>query len=189
MLILLILSAATSLLLGMGMTTSACYLILAIMVAPTLVKFGLPLMSAHLFILYFGCLSAITPPVAPASYAGAALAGSDPMRTGYLATRWGAIAYIVPFFFVYQPALILIGGVVEVIQAMLTSIVGVVLFAAMLQGYVFRKASPIQRLLLGAGGLLMIYPGWKTDLAGAIIGGIVILRQFFAWRKMKRGLA
>lgn len=189
MLILLLLTAGTSLILGMGMTTSACYLILAIMAGPTLAKLGLNLMAAHLFIFYFGCLSAITPPVAPASYAAAALAESSPIATGVLASRWGAIAYIAPFFFVYQPALILTGGIVEVLQAIVTSVVGVIAFAAMLQGYILTKAGVVQRIMLGVGGLCLIYPGWRTDLLGALLVGMVLIKQFLSWRNIRSALA
>jgi len=189
MLILMLLTAGTSIILGMGMTTSACYLILAILAGPTLAKLGLPLMAAHLFILYFGCLSAITPPVAPASYAAAAVAEAPPIPTGYRASTWGAIAYIVPFFFVYQPTLLLQGGIGEVLEAVITSLAGVIAFAASLQGYLLKEANIPQRLLLGAGGLLLIYPGWVTDLIGAGMVAAVALPQFYFLQKSKAALA
>jgi len=189
MLILLLLTAGTSIILGMGMTTSACYLILAIMAGPTLAKLGLPLMAAHLFILYFGCLSAITPPVAPASYAAAAVAEAPPISTGLRASTWGAIAYIIPFFFVYQPTLLLQGGIAQVLEAVISSLFGVIAFAASLQGYLLKEVNFPQRLLLGAGGLLLIYPGWVTDLMGVGMVAAVAIPQFYSLRKLKAALA
>ena len=189
MLILLILTAITSLILGLGLTTSACYLLLAIMVGPTLVKMGMPLMGAHLFILYFGCLSTITPPVATAAYAAAAIAGTDPMRTGWIATFWATIAYVMPFFFVYQPALLLQGNIIEMVSAMTFSTLGVMAFAATIQGYLLRELKTAQRLLLGIGGLLMVYPGWKTTLPGILIVAAVVLWQYRSLRQFKMALA
>jgi TRAP transporter 4TM/12TM fusion protein len=188
MLILLILTAITSLILGLGLTTSACYLLLAIMVGPTLVKMGMPLMGAHLFILYFGCLSTITPPVATASYGAAAIAGTDPMRTGWIATFWATIAYIMPFFYVYQPALLLQGKIMEMVSSMAFSTLGVIAFAAMIQGYLLREAKMAQRLLLGLGGLLMVYPGWMTTLPGIVMVAAVVLWQYQSLRKPKVSL-
>lgn len=179
MLLLLILSAATSLLLGMGITTSACYLLLAILVAPALVNMGAVPMAAHLFVLYFGCLSTITPPVALASYAAAAIAKCNPMRLGYAAMRLGMIAYILPFIWVYEPALILQGGFWHVLIAFVTSIIGVVGFAGMIQGcFFFGRTNIVQRLLLGLGGLCLIIPGWRTDLVG-----LALLAFVWLWQK------
>jgi TRAP transporter 4TM/12TM fusion protein len=184
-LILLLLTAATSLMLGLGLTTSACYLLLAITVGPTLVKMGVPLMGAHLFILYFGCLSTITPPVATASYAAAAIAGTDPMKTGWVATGWATIAYIMPFFFVYQPALMLQGAITEVLTSMILSIIGVIAFAGMIQGYLLKEAGMAQRLLLGIAGLLLIYRGWITTCSGIIVVVGIVIWQFHSLHKQK----
>ena len=166
LLILLILTMITSILLGMGLTTSACYIFLALITAPALIEMGVVPMGAHLFILYFGCLSAITPPVCIGSYAAAALAGSKPMATGFLAWRLALVAFILPFFFVYQPALIFRGSMGAIVLAFVTATIGVISFTVMLQGYLLRTTSKPERALFGIGGLLLIYPGLLTDIIG-----------------------
>ena len=183
LLILLLLTMITSIILGMGLTTSACYIFLALITAPALIEMGVVPMAAHLFILYFGCLSAITPPVCIGSYAAAALAGSKPMVTGFLAWRLALVAFILPFFFVYQPALILLGSIGTIALAIGTAIVGVVNFAIMLQGYLFRKTSKPERVLFGAGGLLLIYPGLLTDVIGIISIGVAFASHILLGRR------
>jgi len=168
LLILLILTMITSIILGMGLTTSACYIFLALLTAPALIEMGVVPMAAHLFILYFGCLSAITPPVCIGSYAAAALAGSKPMETGFLAWRLALVAFILPFFFVYQPALISKGSIGTIALAFTTAIIGVISFTVMLQGYLLKTTSKPERVLFGIGGLFLIYPGLLTDTIGII---------------------
>jgi len=183
--ILLVLTAVASLLLGLGLTTSACYLLLAIIVAPTLVKMGIPLMAAHLFILYYGCLSTITPPVATASYAAACLAGTDPMKTGWIATFWATIAYIMPFFFIYHPAMILHGETAEVVVSVILSIFGVAAFACMIEGYCLARLNIAQRLIMGICGIAMIFPQMVISLGGLVTGIVVLLWQIISMRRLK----
>lgn len=183
LLILLLLTAIVSLILGMGMTTVACYLFLSMLVAPALVKMGIPVMAAHLFIFYFGCLSAITPPVCLASYVGAGIAGVKPMAVGWLAAAWGSIAYILPFFFVYNPALMLQGPPGEIALAFVSGVLGAICFAAGIQSYFRGKLNGVQRLLFFIIGLAMIYPGWRSDATGLALFALVTLWQRSQTRK------
>jgi TRAP-type uncharacterized transport system fused permease subunit len=153
-----------------------------VVAVPALLRLGIPAISAHLFVLYFACLSAITPPVAVAAFATAGIAGADPNQVGFKAMRLGVVAFLVPFIFVYQPALLLRGSLVEVGIAALTAVAGVISLAAGLEGWLFARATWWERSLLVAGGLLMIVPGLSTDLAGLLLIGFVAIGQ---WRNRK----
>jgi TRAP transporter 4TM/12TM fusion protein len=165
----LVLTMCASLLLGMGLPATPCYIILAVLAAPAIVELGVPRLSAHLFVFYFGCLSAITPPVAVAAYAAAAIAGSNPMRTGYVAWRLGLTAFIVPYMFIYGPPLIMLGTPLEILLATATAVVGVLLFAAGIQGYGLMPMAGLERWTTVGAALLLIKPGWKTDLIGLVV--------------------
>ena len=161
--------------LGMGVPTTANYCIMAATTAPILIKMGLPAVSAHFFVFYFGIVADITPPVALAAYAGSAIAKSNPMKTGVNATKLAIAAFIVPYVFAFSPALLFenISGVLEVVQIVLTAIIGIFGVSAGLEGYVFTKTPIWQRVLLIAGGLSLIYPGALTDIIG--IGAIALM--------------
>jgi len=133
--------------------------------------------AAHMFAFYFAILSAITPPVALAVFAAASLAKADIWTTGWAAMRAGAPAYIVPFMFIYEPALLAIGDWTTVLHATTTAIVGVTLLAAGLFGYLLRPAPMWQRALLVMAALLLIKPGWITDLIGVALAAVVIVAQ------------
>lgn len=133
--ILLVMGALTSFILGIGMTVTAAYIFLAIVLVPALTNSGLDPLASHMFVMYWGMLSFITPPVALAAFAAASVANVSPMRAGIEAMRLGAIIYVVPFFFVFNPALLLQGGWIENLQAISTALVGVALVSAALQGY------------------------------------------------------
>ena len=124
MLLLLVLTMVVSLIMGMGVPTTAAYLVLAALVAPTLTSLGIPVLAAHMFIFYFGCISSITPPVAMAAYAGAAIAGCDPNKAGYKAFRLAICAFIMPFMFVYNPVLLMQGSALDIIQCLITALLG-----------------------------------------------------------------
>ncbi|WP_119421808.1 TRAP transporter permease [Desertibaculum subflavum] len=165
-LVLLIMGAITCFILGMGMTVTAAYIFLAIILAPALIKVGLDPLAVHMFLLYWGMLSFITPPVALAAFAGASIAKTDPMATGFEAMRLGTIIYFIPFFFVFNPALLLIGDVGEILIVCSSAVVGVVLLSAALQGYMIGVGSILgtplgwlSRVLLAAGGLVFAVPG------------------------------
>jgi TRAP-type uncharacterized transport system fused permease subunit len=134
-LLLLAMAAVTSLVLGLGLTTTACYIFLAILVGPALEKAGLDKMAVHMFVFYWGMLSSITPPVAIASFAAAGIAGSPPMQTGWESMRVGSIIYFIPFFFVLNPAFVLRGPWWESLVVTGTAAVGIVFICAGLQGY------------------------------------------------------
>jgi TRAP transporter 4TM/12TM fusion protein len=175
--LLLLLAAVCNVILGMGMPTTAVYIILATLVAPALIDLGVYPLAAHLFVFYFGCLSMITPPVALAAFAGASLAGAPPMKTGFAAWRIGLVGFIVPFMFAYGPALILADSVPNIILACATASIGVWALAISLEGYVFRSFPWWQRAIPLAAGLLLIKPGWSTDLTGLSLFVIFLLYQ------------
>lgn len=165
-LVLLVMGAITSFIFGMGMTITACYIFLVIVLAPPLTAAGFLPMSIHLFMLYFGMVSFITPPVALAAFAAAGLAGATPMRVGVESVRLGMILYVIPFFFVYNPALILQGSFGEILVVVGTAVIGVFMISAALQGYLLGagllRNDPLgwlSRLFLLAGGLMMAMPG------------------------------
>ena len=185
--LLLVLSAIVCIILGMGLPTLGVYVLLAALVAPALIELGINPIAAHLFILYFGMMSMITPPVAVAAFAGAAIAKADPMRTGFAAMRFGWSAFIVPFLFVASPSLILIGSPVEIAQAILTAFIGVWLVSIGIAGYFVRPLGGALRFLFAASGILALIPasafpgGYGTDIvgvgAGVVLMGYEVMRQ------------
>ena len=130
-----------------------------------------------------GCISAITPPVAVAAYAGAAIAQANPMRTGYTAWRLGLAAFIIPFMFIYGPPMIMVGPAEEIVLAAITSLIGVAFLAASIQGFALTKLGLIERGFLFAAALLLIKPGWITDLIGILIGIIIAIIHLSKYRK------
>jgi len=180
---LLVLTMIASLILGMGLPATPCYIILAVLAAPAIVQMGVSPMAAHLFVFYFGCISAVTPPVAVAAYAGAAIAGSDPMRTGYTAWRLALAAFIVPFMFIYGPPLIMVGDLWEIVQASITSLIGISLLAASLQGFALTFLGPVQRVFLFASSLLLIKPGWITDVIGLAMAAVIAALHLARYRR------
>jgi TRAP transporter 4TM/12TM fusion protein len=171
-----------SLVLGMGMPTLVCYILLAVTTAPPLIQMGVPPMAAHLFIFYFGMLSMVTPPVGMAFYAGAALAGADTMKTGWTAWKIALAGFLLPFMFVYNPALLLMGDTVEAVLASITSIIGAASLSAGVVGHIKRHLSVLERFTALVAAFLLIKPGWITDLIGIALVVILLLLQ----RKKKR---
>lgn len=191
MLLLLVLTMIVSLIMGMGVPTTAAYLVLAALVAPTLTKLGLSPMAAHLFILYFGCISSVTPPVAMAAYAGAAIAGCDPNKCGYKAFRLAFCAFIIPYMFVYNPVLLMDGGVLAILQCIITALAGAYLLGSGFEGFFFSwKITMAERLLLLAGAMLLIVPGTLTDAVGlaVIVGEFISNKVFDRTTKTKQAL-
>lgn len=178
----LLLTAVAGIVLGMGMPTTPAYIVMVALLVPAVIKLGAVTPAAHMFALYFAILSAITPPVALAVFAAAGLAKADIWSTGWAAMRAGAPAYIVPFMFIYEPALLTIGDWTVTLFATLSALVGVVLLSAGLFGYLLRPASMWQRALLVAAAVLLIKPGWTTDLAGAGLAMVVIVAQLVSER-------
>lgn len=163
-----ILTALICLVLGMGLPTTAAYIITASVALPALIKAGILPLAAHMFIFYYAILAAITPPVAGASYTGASIAKAPVMRTGLEAVKLGAVAYIMPFFFINNPNLIGQGSFVATLQAIVTSTFGCVLLAMCIQGVTFKgnKLTVIPRLLWAVAALGLVDPGMATDLIG-----------------------
>ena len=174
--LLLFVSAIVCILLGMGMPTVAVYLMLATLVAPALIEVGINPMAAHLFILYFGMMSMITPPVAIAAFAAASLTGKDPMATGFAAMRFGWFAYLVPFLFVSVPELLMVGSVTSILLVFAKSVFGIWLISVTLMGYVIQPINFTKRALFGIAGIGMFLPdkvisiGIPLAMIGLIIG-------------------
>lgn len=166
--VLLILTMVASLILGMGLPTVAAYLVLSVMVAPALVEMGVYPLAAHLFIFYFGIISAITPPVALASFVAAGISGDKPVTTSLTSLRLGLSAFILPFMFVYGPALILQGSPIEVLVATCTATLGVFALSCGLQRYFIRQLNFIESALFVLIALLLIYPESVTDIIGVV---------------------
>jgi len=163
-----------SIVLGMGVPTTANYIIQATISAPALVALGVPKLAAHMFVFYFGIVADITPPVALAAFAGSGIAGSNPMKTGFTATRLGIAAYIVPYMFVLNPILVLANVnnlstgvfVLMAIKAVVTAFIGMVGLASGSSGFFKAPCNLLERIVLIASGLLLIDPGTLTDIAG-----------------------
>ncbi|MEW6670348.1 MAG: TRAP transporter fused permease subunit [Thermodesulfobacteriota bacterium] len=173
------------LVLGMGMPVAAAYVLTAMLAAPTLISMGVGKLAAHLFVVYFSIISAITPPVAVAAFAAAGIAESNPNQVGFLAVRLGLAAFIVPFMFVYQPGLLLQGDVFHVIQAAITSSIGVIALAGSVIGWFAAKTSFLERILLGGAGLLLIHTGTLTDVIGFGVIAAIAFKQKIQIRKSK----
>ena len=170
--------------LGMGVPTTANYCIMAATCAPILIKMGVEPIAAHFFVFYFGIVADLTPPVALAAYAGAAIAQANPMKTALTSTKLAIAAFIVPYVFALNPALLFINTTVgEVIFISVTALIGIFGIAAGLQGYLLRTVSWPMRLATIAGGLLLIIPGVVTDVLGLALVGVPVLLQLVTAKK------
>jgi len=169
--------------LGMGMPTTPAYIVMVSLLVPALIRLGVVAPAAHMFAFYFAILSAITPPVALAVFAAAGLAKSELWSSGWAAVKIGAAGFIVPFMFVHEPALLMIGDWPGVLHAALTATAGCLLLAAGLHGYLFVPVTPWQRAALIGAALALIKPGVVTDLAGAGLAAVVIAAQLAARRR------
>ena len=181
----LLLTMICCIILGMGVPTTANYCIMASTCAPILVQMGFPLVAAHFFVFYFGIVADITPPVALAAYAGAAIAKANPMKTGINATKLAIAAFIVPYIFAYSPAMLFdnVSSAFEVVQIVVSALIGLFGVAAALNGFVYKKIPMLFRLAMAAGGLCMMIPGTLSDVAGLIVvGGITLIQRMSARR-------
>ena len=180
----LLLTMVCCIILGMGLPTTATYCIMASTCAPILIQMGIPKIAAHFFVFYFGIVADITPPVALAAYAGAAIAKAKPMQTGIVATRLAIGAFIIPFVFAYSPSLLLIDTVwTEVVLLTITAVIGIFGVAAGLSGYLYGEMNPFERILTTVGGLMLIIPGIMTDVIGIALVAGVFVWQYFRHRK------
>ena len=175
----LVLVAMTSIILGMGMSTTADYITVSTLAVPALYVLGVDTLSAHMFAMYFACLSMISPPVALAAYAAAGIAQTGPWRVCFTAMRLGIVAYMIPFMFAYNPALLLIGPVGEVVQACVTSLIGVIVLSGATIGFFFRRMKPIERILMGGAGISMVFPGLTSDYIGIPLAVLMVAWNYF----------
>ena len=176
--------------LGMGVPTTANYCIMAATCAPILVRMGVPTLAAHFFVFYFGIVADLTPPVALAAYAGAAIAQAKPMKTAVTATKLAIGAFIVPYVFALNPAMLFIDtSVWEVVLICITSIVGIFGVSAALEGYILGHMTWYERVISAVGGLLLIYPGVVTDAIGLLLVASVVVLQVIAKKNAQKALA
>jgi TRAP transporter 4TM/12TM fusion protein len=156
--------------LGMGVPTTANYVIMATITAPILTNMGVEVLAAHMFVFYFGIVADITPPVALAAYAGSAIAKSNPLKTGFTASKLAIGAFIIPYIFAYNPSMLFINAVwYEVIFITITSLIGMFGISVGLQGYAFGKVPVVLRIIAAIGGLLLIIPETITDIIGLVL--------------------
>ncbi|QNU63544.1 TRAP transporter permease [Halomonas sp. ATBC28] len=179
----LVFAMLISILLGMGMPTTAAYAVAASVVAPGLINIGIEPLIAHFFVFYFAVVSAITPPVALASYAAAGISGDNPMGTSVASFKIGLAAFIVPFMFFYSPAMLMEGSPMQILRVGLTATLGIVLLSGMVQAWFFGPVNLVQRVVMLVGALFLIYGGIYTDIAGLAIGIVLFMMQ----RKMHGG--
>jgi TRAP transporter 4TM/12TM fusion protein len=165
----LMLTAIGSIILGMGLPTTAAYVVLAALGAPALVQLGVPLLAAHLFIFYFGCISNVTPPVSLAAFAAAGISGSPALKTAVSAALLAGAGFLVPFMFVYGPELLLIGNPVEIMLAFVTGLLGVIALASAGMGYARRPLRVWERMIALGAALFLVYPGLPTDAVGLLL--------------------
>lgn len=166
--LLLLVSAVLSIILGMGLPTLGVYLLLAALIAPSLVELGLTPLSAHMFIFFFGMMSLITPPIAVAAFAAANIAKASPMAVGFSAVRFGWPAFVLPFLFVYSPSLLMQGNMLQIALSVVTAVIGIAAISASILSFWIRRLAPIERVILVVGGAGMILP------ADAISYGLVV---------------
>lgn len=180
--LLLVISAVVCLILGMGMPTVGVYLLLAVLIAPSLIQSGVEPIAAHLFIFYLGMMSMVTPPIGIGAFFAAAIAKAPPMATALESMRFGWTAYIIPFLFVFSPALLLIGDPVEIIFAVLTAIAGVYAISAAFVGWLRGAAGPLRRFLTGLSGIgLLLPPGIGGDMT-IWVNGFSFIALVILWK-------
>ncbi|MEM5786128.1 MAG: TRAP transporter permease [Syntrophobacteraceae bacterium] len=179
----LALTMIASLVLGMALPTTANYIVQAAVAAPALVALGIPVLTAHLFVFYFGVFADITPPVALAAYAGAGIARANPMTTGLLASRNVIVAFMIPYLFVFYPALLCQGPVMGIVIVASTAMLSVVALSAAFSGYLRRPCSVLERLILVLAGAMLLHPEHVSDTIGFLILASVFIRQVIADRQ------
>jgi TRAP transporter 4TM/12TM fusion protein len=181
-LILLFLAALGAIILGMGMPITATYIMLVVLIAPALIKLGIEPLSAHLFIMYFGAMSFLTPPVAVAAYIGASIAGAEPMRTCFAGIRLGIVAYVVPFVFALDPGLLLSGSIGHILMVVPTALFGTLFLAVAFEGYLFNKLSMLKRTWFAIGGLSLISHNSIVTITGC---GLIVPLLFWELKKRR----
>jgi len=181
LLVLLLLAMVAAIILGMGLPTSAVYILLATLVAPAMVRFGVDPMAAHMFILYFGVMANVTPPIAMAAYAGAMVAGANMNRTSLIALRLALVGFVVPFVFAFQPSMLFEGSVLSTIWVTGTALLGVFALTVALQGFYRHSLNLVERIIVGASGVSLIAPSITAAIVGASL--LVLSTQLVSRRK------
>lgn len=186
-----------SMILGMGLPSIPAYIITATMAAPALAEFGIPILIAHMFVFYFGIFANITPPVALAAFAGAGISGGDPMRTGFAALKLAIAGFLIPYLFVYNPALLMIdttgvavnarefpmAPILDIVLITITAIIGVIALSAAVERFFITKLNVVMSIILGAGALMSIIPGTLSDIIGIVIIAIIFALNYIQNRK------
>jgi TRAP transporter 4TM/12TM fusion protein len=186
----LIFTMITSLILGMGAPTTANYIITSTIAAPAIVMLGVPVLAAHMFTFYFGIIADITPPVALAAFAGSAIAKSNPLKTGIIASKLAIAAFIIPYVFVFNPALLLINTTpLQIIQMIITSVLGMIGIGAAMEGYFMTHAGKLERVAFLVGGLMLVDPGLLTDIIGLGLMGSLFVYQRLKVKRENSGIA
>ena len=184
LLLMLIMVALASFILGMGMSSVPCYVMVVMLAAPALIKLGVPELSAHLFAFYWGLASFITPPVALAAYAASAIAESEPMKTGLQASRVGLLMYIVPFLFIYRPGLLMMAPPIQVLGVAIITLIGIISLVIGVMGYFLYKVSLWERLFFVAAAFAIFYPSMTADVGGVCVVALLVTRHL--WRSSSR---
>ncbi|CCK80847.1 TRAP transporter permease [Desulfobacula toluolica] len=178
----LILTMTAALILGMGMPLPVVYILVAVLCGPAIVSLGIPIIAAHLFLVYFACISALTPPVAVASYAASAISGGNPLKTGFAGFKYAIAGFIIPYVMVYNQSILLIGSFKAVLFAVISATIGIFALSAAISKWVFTRLTLVEQLFLFLTGILLIFPGWLTDTIGI---GILIPILFINYYKNK----
>ena len=172
------LTMITAIILGMGVPTTANYVITSTIAAPALIQMGVPILAAHMFVFYFGIIADVTPPVALAAYAGAGISGGNALKTGVNASKLAIAAFIIPYMFVMSPELLLVDGLtLGLLISLITAIIGMVALSSSLIGYLAAPLKSFERVILGCGGLMLIKPGVETDIIGVAIFAAILFMQ------------
>ena len=176
----LVFTMITSIILGMGVPTTANYVITSTIAAPALILMGVPILAAHMFTFYFGIIADVTPPVALAAFAGAGIAKANPLKAGISASKLAIAAFLVPYIFVYSPSMLLIDAhPVQIMQIALTSVIGIIGVSSGVSGHLLTEESLLERLIFLVGGVMMVIPGSFTDFIGLaiLIAGVALQTQ------------
>jgi TRAP-type uncharacterized transport system fused permease subunit len=179
----LVFTMIIAIVLGMGMPTTAAYAICASVLAPALIQLNIPEIAAHLFIFYFACLSALTPPVALASFAAAAIAGAKTWEVGWQGMRFAIAGFLIPFMFVLGPAMVLEGTAFEIVMVVITGTVGVIALAASVQNWLMTRCAVWERVALAIAAVALIKPGLATDIIGGVIMAVIVILQLARRKK------
>ncbi|MFC1987437.1 TRAP transporter permease [Chloroflexota bacterium] len=187
LILLMFFAMIASLILGLGLPGIACYIFLAVLTAPALIKLGVLPLAAHMFVFYFGNQSSVTPPVGSTYYVAAGIAEAPPQKTGLIAMKLGIAGYLVPFMFALAPSLLLQGGVIDILRDSISLMAGAFGLAVMAEGYLFRKLSVFWRIITGAAALMLVYPGLITDVIGYFVLTLFVVFEVLVSRRARAG--